>query len=265
MKLLEQMLDLLAVCKKHYKIHKESGMVDGVFNGPAESEGPSNSSTGAGSSPSGQLKLPKSIYLVAYPKIVFMYPTAVASLVVAIWMHMTNGLTGVENVGNVSFYLATTFLAIMAFNLVVISFDFPRTTSLTLFFLIFSLSLLCYLTLVNFPGIIPFVGDVILLFRPVANAQFYYLVALVYGFLFLLVKVAVQFDYWEVRPNELLHHHGFLSDLERFSAPNMRIDKEINDLFEYILLGSGRLIIHPSNERRTIVLENVFFISRKEK
>ena len=74
-----------------------------------------------------------------------------------------------------------------------------------------------------------------------------------------------HFDYWEVRPNELLHHHGFLSDLERFAAPNLRIDKEINDLFEYVLLRSGRLILHPSQERRAIVLENVFFISHKEK
>jgi hypothetical protein len=74
----------------------------------------------------------------------------------------------------------------------------------------------------------------------------------------------VKFDYWEVRPNELLHHHGILSDLERFSAPNLRIDKEINDVFEYMLLRSGRLILHPSNERRAVILENVFFINRKE-
>ena len=57
----------------------------------------------------------------------------------------------------------------------------------------------------------------------------------------------------------------YLSDLERFSSPNLRIDKEINDIFEYLLLQSGRLILHPSNERRAIVLDNVFFISSKEK
>jgi hypothetical protein len=78
------------------------------------------------------------------------------------------------------------------------------------------------------------------------------------------VVVSVQFDYWEVRPNELLHHHGVLSDLERFAAPNLRIDKEINDVFEYWLMRSGRLILHPSNERRAIVLENVLRINRKE-
>ncbi|WP_237226880.1 hypothetical protein [Rubinisphaera sp. JC750] len=205
-----------------------------------------------------------SIYLVSYPKVVFMYPTAIASLVVALWMHFTHGFYAVENMGNYSYFLATGFLAIFTLNMVVISFDFPRTTSLTLFFSIFSVVLGCYVLFANFPNMLPFIGDIVHSIKPVANAQFYYLMFVIYAALFLLVKLSVQFDYWEVRPNELLHHHGFLSDLERFSAPNMRIDKEINDLFEYILLGSGRLIVHPSNERRAIVLENIFFIGQKE-
>jgi hypothetical protein len=83
-------------------------------------------------------------------------------------------------------------------------------------------------------------------------------------FLYVWVMISRRFDYWEVKGNELLHHHGFLSNLERFSAPNLRIDKEINDLFEYMLLRSGRLIIHASNERRAIVLENILLINSKE-
>ncbi len=76
--------------------------------------------------------------------------------------------------------------------------------------------------------------------------------------------MSVQFDYWEVRPNELLHHHGFLSDMERYSAPHLRLEKEITDVFEYFLLRSGRLILHPTQERRAVVMENIFFIIRKE-
>jgi hypothetical protein len=75
----------------------------------------------------------------------------------------------------------------------------------------------------------------------------------------------LRFDYWEVTPNELLHHHGVMSDLKRYSAPNMKIDKEITDVFEYLLLGSGRMILHPQGESRAIVLENVLFINRKER
>ena len=76
--------------------------------------------------------------------------------------------------------------------------------------------------------------------------------------------LVARFDYWDARPNELLHHHGLWGNLERFSAPGLRIDKEINDVFEYMLLGSGRLILHPSNERKSIVLDNVPFIRKKE-
>ena len=56
-----------------------------------------------------------------------------------------------------------------------------------------------------------------------------------------------------------------MSNLERLSAPNLRIDKEINDVFEYmLLLRSGRLILQASNEWRAIILDNVPFIDTKE-
>ena len=84
------------------------------------------------------------------------------------------------------------------------------------------------------------------------------------GLIYVGVFINIRFDYWEVRPNELLHHHGFLSSLERYSAPNLRISKEIDDVFEYMLLRCGRLILHPSNEPRAFVLDNVLGIDRKE-
>jgi len=56
-----------------------------------------------------------------------------------------------------------------------------------------------------------------------------------------------------------------LSDLERYPSPHLRVEKEINDIFEYLLLGSGRLILHPSGERKAIVLDNVPWISHKER
>ena len=38
---------------------------------------------------------------------------------------------------------------------------------------------------------------------------------------------------------------------------NLKFDKEIPDVFEYVLLGSGRLVLHVANERKSIVLDNV--------
>ena len=211
--------------------------------------------------PAAEPKIPSRIYLVSYPKIVFLYPTAIAALVAAIYM----AIAGSENTDRADTHIVSLiFLFILAINLVVLSFDFPRTTSLTLFFFFVAVGIGLWFMFYRRPDWLPVLGHLLAGLKPYANGSFY---ALITGFLvlvFLCVLVNVQFDYWEVRPNELLHHHGFLSDMERFSAPNLRIDKEINDVFEYALLRSGRLILHPSNERRAIVLDNVFFINRKE-
>ncbi len=170
-------------------------------------------------------------------------------------------LAGKQTYHNV---VARIFLLVMALNLVVIAFDFPRTTSLTWFFAIVAMVIGIWFVLKLNPWLAPQIVNALLKIKPAANASFYLIFAGLMLFLYICVLVSRRFDYWEVKGNELLHHHGFLSNLERFSAPNLRIDKEINDVFEYLLLRSGRLIIHASNERRAIVLENVLFINDKE-
>lgn len=204
------------------------------------------------------------ILLVPYPKIVFLYPTFLASLVAAIWMTVT----GRQSVGPddvVAVTITWVFLGVLGVNVVVLAFDFPRTTSLTMFFLLAAIALGAILTFTLRPQLLPAIGELLKSIRPVANATFYNVVVVVLALIYAAVFISLRFDYWEVRPNELLHHHGLLSDLKRYSAPNLRIDKEINDVFEYLLLGSGRLILHPSGEPRAIILDNVLFISKKEK
>lgn len=207
------------------------------------------------------------VYLVSYPKIVFLYPTFLAAVIAGIYMLIAGDAPGTEpgRHRHDTEILSLVFLIVMTLNLVVLSFDFPRTTSLTLFFLLAAVAMGGVLLFKFNPQLWPVVGAWLGRLNPWANAQFYLIFAAIMGLIYVGVLISVRFDYWEVRPNELLHHHGFLSDLKRYSAPNLRIDKEINDIFEYLLLGSGRLILHPSSEPRAIVLENVFFISRKEK
>jgi hypothetical protein len=265
--------------------------------------------------------MPERIYLVSYPKIMFMYPTVVTALFAAVFMWIRGGVpkdevargerpAAVKTVLQASLavqepaasekaapaasdaaaaptetqaaatdsaasppssgthtyhhVVARIFLLVFALNLVVISFDFPRTTSLTWFFAVVALAIGLWFLFTRYEGLAPAIVSTLLSIKPYANASFYMVFALVMIFLFICVMISRRFDYWEVKGNELLHHHGFLSNLERFSAPNLRIDKEINDLFEYMLLRSGRLIIHASNERRAIVLDNVLFINSKE-
>jgi len=204
---------------------------------------------------------PKSILLVPYPKIVFLYPILLVSLVAAIVLSF---LGNADATNRLAAMVSVVFLGVTAVNLVILAFDFPRTTSLTLFFFIAALVMGFVLLVVYYPEVLPALAHVLERFRPFANATFYWTFAGILALIFLAVMVVVRFDYWEVRPNELLHHHGFLSNLERVYAPNLRIDKEISDVFEYFLLRSGRLILQPSSERRAIILDNIPFISQKE-
>jgi hypothetical protein len=249
----------------------------------------------------------KPIYLVAYPKIIFLYPTMIAALLAGIYMLAVSSwvarqvdatpkappaavaegtapaapdaaapaaaqpaaalheATMNEMSSRTDVHLVgVAFLVIFALNLIVFAFDFPRTTSLTLFFFIAAAVLGLLLTFRLNEQILPTLNAVLKSYRPLANATFYFSIFGIIAAIFIAVFINVQFDYWEVAPNELLHHHGFLSNLERFSAPSLKIDKEITDIFEYFLLRSGRLILHPSNERRAFVLDNVMNITKKE-
>lgn len=200
----------------------------------------------------------KPIILVSYPKIVLLYPTYIAAFIAGI----LSLILTVESPH--SRVIGMVFLVILGVNMVVLSFDFPRTTSLNLFFVFLVIIMGTVLTSIYVPSLIPALTSILDRVDPKANATFYFGFVTMLTLLYIAMMVNIRFDYWEVRPNELLHHHGVLSNLERYSAPNLRISKEIDDVFEYMLLHSGRLIIHPSNEPRAFVLENVLGIDKKE-
>jgi hypothetical protein len=200
----------------------------------------------------------KPIILISYPKIILLYPTFFASILAA----LISCFYDAEHFHHQT--IAVLFLGIMTVNMVVLAFDFPRTTSLIVFFVFVTLGMSAMLLSIYFPHLLPSVANMLKKIDPRANATFYTCFAVMLGVIYLGVYINIRFDYWEVRPNELLHHHGFLSSLERYSAPNLRISKEIDDVFEYMLLRCGRLILHPSNEPRAFVLDNVLGIDAKE-
>ncbi len=237
----------------------------------------------------------RGVILVSYPKVVFLYPSLLIAMLAGLYMHF-GGNTVLEESIKASVVAAApavdaqaegqatakapalaatpiidgptiaaaAFLLTLALNLVIISFDFPRTTSLTLAFFAAALFLGVMLLSTYKPDLIPFLTNLIKKLHPQANAMFYYCYTAAMLLIYTGVKVNSKFDYWEVRQNELLHHHGFLSDLERLPTSSLKIDKEIKDIFEYMLLKSGRLILNPGPQHRPIILENVFFIDQKE-
>jgi len=145
-----------------------------------------------------------------------------------------------------------------------LAFNFPRTSSLSLLFLFVAAAMGCVLLGVLKPEVLPYVAGTLREFHPLANASFYWVFSLSLGLATLGAIIVARFDRWEARANELLHHQGLWGNVDRFPAPGVRIDKEISDVFEYLLLQSGRLTLHLSSERRSIVLDNVPFIRSKE-
>jgi hypothetical protein len=211
----------------------------------------------------GDEKAPSRIFLVSYPKIVFLYPTFVVSLAAAIYLSIAR--QPLDTTNTEAIVLSVIFLGVWVTNLVVLAFDFPRASSLSLLFLVVALVTGCVLLSVLRPDFLPYVAGRLREFHPLANASFYWVFSVSLGLATLGAITVARFDYWEARPNELLHHQGLWGDLDRFPAPGVRIDKEITDVFEYLLLQSGRLILHISSERSAVVLNNVPFIKRKEK
>jgi hypothetical protein len=196
------------------------------------------------------------VVIRSLPKVVFLYPTMLvaAAASVATW----------QDWGSASLW-GHIFLITLGLNLVVIAFEFPRTTSLTLLFLI-AAAILGAILLNQRYDVFPWLDRQTGRLNPNANAQFYGVIAVVIAAILVGVFIIhTWFDYWEVLSNELIHHHGILGSLERLPSPGIKFDKEITDIFEFFILGSGRLIITPAGEGRPIILENVPRINHVER
>jgi hypothetical protein len=237
------------------------------------------------------------IRIFMWPKVIFLYPTAIVALICALGMSIIHDHTHdptkplntavhkdylpkdesslndqagtsdkVERFLTPQNLLAMLFLSMFAFNLLVMALDFPRFSLVAvilaiLFGLFFILWLGSYFRLDLLKPIHWIFSGI----YAVANKGFYIMVFVTLMLVFSVIYVTRWLDYWEVLPNEILHHHGPLSDLERYPTMNLKFDKEIPDVLEWALLGAGRLVLHVPNVSKALVLDNVLFISAKEK
>jgi len=160
--------------------------------------------------------------------------------------------------------LAVSFLLIFFTNMIIMAIDFPRFTVFGIFLVGIIIALAVALLNEHFQ-VLPVLVNTLEGIYAVANAQFYFIIAIIIGVTFLIIYATRFLDYWVILPNEILHNHGPFSDLERYPTFNLKFDKEIPDILEYMLgLQAGRLVLHVASERKAIVLDTVLFIDRKE-
>ncbi len=161
--------------------------------------------------------------------------------------------------------LAMLFLGMFAFNLIVMALDFPRFTLVAVILgILFGLFFLLWLGAIFHWDLMKPIHALYSGIYAVANKGFYLMVFLTLMLVFTVIYATRWLDYYEVMPNEILHHHGPLSDLERYPTMNLKFDKEIPDVLEWMMLGSGRLVLHVPNVAKALVLDNVLFITAKE-
>lgn len=238
----------------------------------------------------------KGVKIFMYPKVIYLFPTLVVSLICWVVALINVGnladpskataapavretapvdsqsgppknapISKTQRFSRVENLLGVLFLTVFAFNLLVMALDFPRFTIVgvilgILFALFFILWLGSYFDL-NLTKPVSYLMSKV---YAAAYPGFYLAYFVITSFVFLIIYATRWLDYWEVLPNELLHHHGPLSDLERYSTMNLKFDKEIPDVFEFMMLGAGKLVMHVPNFERAIVMENVLFINSKE-
>ena len=188
-----------------------------------------------------------------WPKVVFLYPTFLGACLCFLL-----AMLGVD-----SRTLGNSFMALLCLNLLVFSFDFSRIKSITLVigFIAVVLGLLWLGTKWNVTG---FLGRLFSGIDIEMNVAFYGFLAAFLGLLLVLVFVNSRFHYYEVNAREILHHHGYLGDITRWSTDGLEMNKEIYDMAEYLLLRSGRLIFLPANAKKAIVLDNVLKVNHIE-
>ena len=234
-----------------------------------------------------QARLKDEVRIYHYPKIIFLYPTLIASIIAALILSFSDGVyeesttaaavadtqtdtvaatdsESAEPVKRSSAVLVTVvFLFLFTFNLFVMAFDFPQSKFLAVVFFIFAVVLGLVVVGVKSPELMGSFGDLIYRIDPVADKAFFWTMSGLLGFVFLVMYLARLLDYWVIRPNEVIHFHGLPRHTRRFSAPHMRFEMEINDIFEHMMLKSGRLYIRPSGNKEEFVLDNVINVRRK--
>jgi hypothetical protein len=202
----------------------------------------------------GQGREPQPVKLWTWPKIVFLYPSMIAAALAAVATALWPGQAVTWGI---------VFLVVFFANAIVMAFDFPRTSSLNLLLLVVAAVLAGVLINLHVVVFWPALQEWTERLVPTASTQFYAIFAGILAVVYLVVLIVdFRFDYWLVYPNEILHRRGLLGNVSRYPAPGLELQKEITDIFEYFLFGSGRLIIQPS-KGPPIVLDTVFRVNDK--
>jgi hypothetical protein len=198
------------------------------------------------------------VVIRSYPKGVFLYPCLLVSILAAI---LASALG--QTPEGFSALPGKIFIVVFAINILVLAWDFSRTS----FIVTILTGVIAILLVVLLEREHDFMGDISRFLHGIqlrAHPHFYLCFAAIFAFVLVLAFVQTRLDYWEVHGNELLHVTGFVKNVERFPSPSLTFRKTVPDVFEYCLLGSGTLTLEPAPGERH-VLTNVLMVGGIER
>ena len=196
-----------------------------------------------------------SVKIRSWPSMLFMWPSMLMSLVAGLATYTLAETSSTHELWG------SLYLIVFALNLIVVTFDSPRSTSLTLLFAAVALAWLFVELNRRYNIIQPlrtFIEDLTLRATP----DFYFFLFGVYLILFIGMLISTRFDYWVINSNELVHYQSLMQDVARHPTEGMQYNKEIPDFFEYLLAGAGRIVLNTPTMKRPITLNNVPGINR---
>ncbi|TXT67732.1 MAG: conserved membrane protein of unknown function [Promethearchaeota archaeon] len=175
------------------------------------------------------------VNLREYSKVIFFYPLFVTSLVLFILQLMA---------GDPIAIYGFVWMIVFAVNLFVVAFNFSsKKFFILVLIIIIAVLLFIFLIVPNFQlDWIPMPKE----FNIEMTTQFYLIVTGIIGFILLFIIISTRFDYWVIEQNEFYHKQGLFVEANRYPTQNLRIKKEIVDVFEFIALASGSITLHTS-------------------
>jgi len=191
------------------------------------------------------------VHLRSYPKVIFFYPTFLTSLV--LWLIQFF-------LGSPNFILGYFWVGIFFINVFVIAFDFSSTKFFVLILIIvIAIIITVFLIVPN----LPVGGGGGGTFNIGLTAEFYLIMTIIFGFILLIIVINAQFNYWKVERNEIYHKSGIFSSAERYPVQSLRIKKSIPDVFEFLFLRAGQIVLMPGGREEVISLPTVLNINNK--
>ncbi|MFX1566186.1 MAG: hypothetical protein ACFFCH_09360 [Promethearchaeota archaeon] len=190
-----------------------------------------------------------------YPKTVLFYPMLIFSLILGIINYLIPFFVIDPTLRDSWLYtIAFVWFILFFFNLLIVTFEFGKSivVALTLTLVIIVLVVVLVFNLYGYLFVIN--PSTLRLF---ISTEAFFAFFIVFLFVIFLSWIKTRMFYFKITPNEIIYKKGIMGDVERYGTTNVMVHKEIPDLFEFLLLRSGRLTISVPGRKTAIMLDNV--------